>query len=152
MAVETMATIKGATEGPTTKARVHRTADVRFLFKADAAFEAGLGLLLAVGGGSGWPTGSDFPVTRGVLIAAGAAFLLASASVLLYFVRGPRRVLRELAAGNAAMASAGLIWLIAAQGFSATGTAILAVAVAWKFVIGALQLRSTKASDSQTTD
>jgi predicted lysophospholipase L1 biosynthesis ABC-type transport system permease subunit len=63
---------------------------VRSLFRLDAAFEVTLGLLLIVGGGLSWLTGSDFPVSVSLLIAAGAAFLLGGASTLLYFVRAPR--------------------------------------------------------------
>jgi hypothetical protein len=118
--------------------------DIRSLFRIDAAFEASLGLLLAIGGGLGWLTRSDFPVSRGVLIAAGVAFLLASVSVVLYFVRAPRRVLLELAVGNAGMALAGLVWLIADQRFSSAGTSILITAVAWKFATSVLQLDSIR--------
>jgi hypothetical protein len=117
---------------------------VRSLFRLDAAFEVTLGLLLIVGGGLSWLTGSDFPVSVSLLIAAGAAFLLGGASTLLYFVRAPRRVLFELAVGNGAMASAGLVWLLADNGFSVAGTSVLAVAVAWKFAISALQLSSIR--------
>jgi hypothetical protein len=117
---------------------------IRSLFRIDAAFEAALGLVLALGGGLGWLTDADFPVSRGLVIAAGVAFLLASASVMLYFVRAPRRVLVELALGNAAMASAGLVWLIADRGFSGAATAILVTTIAWKLTIGTLQLRSVR--------
>jgi hypothetical protein len=127
--------------------------DIRSLFRLDAAFEAALGLVLVVGGGVGWLTGSDFPVGRGLLIAAGAAFLGGSASVVLYFVRAPRRVLLELALGNGAIASAGLVWLMADRGFSTAGTSILVIAVAWKSAISALQLdsiRNRKAASNRT--
>jgi hypothetical protein len=128
--------------------------NVRSLFKADAVFEATLGVLLVVGGGSSWLTRGDLPVSRGLLIAAGAGFLVASVTMLLYVARAPRRVLLELAVGNAAMAFAGVVWLIAAHGFSATGGAILAVAITWKFVISGLQLRSmrnTKPAPAEAT-
>jgi hypothetical protein len=118
--------------------------DIRQLFKIDAAFELTLGLVLALGGAAGLLTGSDFPIGRGLLIAAGAAFLLGGASTALYFVRARRRVLLELALGNGAMASAGLAWLLADRGFSSAGTAILLAAVAWKFAISTLQVGSTR--------
>ena len=114
--------------------------DIRSLFRLDAAFEAAFGLVLTVGGSSAWLTRTDIPVSRGVLIAVGASFLMASAFMVWYIVRAPRRVLFELAVGNGAMAAAGLAWLIADQGFSGAGAAILATAVGWKFAISALQL------------
>jgi hypothetical protein len=62
--------------------------------------------------------------------------------VVLYFVRAPRRVLLELAVGNAGMALAGLVWLIADQRFSSAGTSILITVVAWKFATSVVQLDS----------
>jgi hypothetical protein len=120
------------------------TSNLRSLVKADAVFEATLGLVLLVGGVSSSLTRSDIPLSRGLIIASGASFLLASASQLLYFVRAPHRVLLLLAVGNAAMAVAGLIWLIADRGFSAAGLVIVAAAVAWKTVISSMQLRAAR--------
>ncbi len=118
--------------------------DIKSLFRIDAMFEATLGLVLALGGGLGWLTASDFPVSRGLLVAGGVAFLLASASVVFYFVRGPRRVLLELALGNGAMGLAGLVWLLADHPFSSAGTSILLIAVAWKLTISGLQVDSIR--------
>jgi hypothetical protein len=118
------------------------TPDTRTLFKADAGFEAALGIVLVLGTGVAWFTGSDFTVPTAIVTGAGVAFLLASASQISYFINSPRRVLLELAVGNAGMALAGVIWLIAARGFSTTGAVILSIAIAWKLAISSLQLRS----------
>lgn len=120
------------------------SATTRSLFRADAIFEASLGALLLAGALADVLTNADIQVGRAVIIAAGASFLLASASQLIYFINAPRRVLLELAVGNCAMAAAGLIWLGLDHGFSAAGAAIVSVAVAWKLAIGLLQTRSLR--------
>lgn len=125
---------------------MNTSAHTRSLFKADAAFEATLGAVLLVGASSGVLTSSDIPVGEAVIIGAGASLLLASASQLVYFIGRPRRVLLELAVGNAAMAAAGLVWLSLDHGFSATGAAIISLASAWKMAIGLLQTHSLKPS------
>lgn len=121
-----------------------RSTDARSLFKADAAFEAIFGTLLVTGTVGGVLTRSDMPVAQTVIICAGISFLLASVSQLVYFINSPRRVLLELAIGNAAMATAGLIWLFAGQHFSVTGANLLSVAIAWKLAISLLQTRSLR--------
>jgi hypothetical protein len=120
------------------------TIDTRRLFKADAAFEATFGLLLIAGALGGVITRSDVPVARTVTICAGISLLIAAASQLVYFINSPRRVLLELALGNAAMATAGLIWLVLDHRFSVTGATLLSVAIAWKLGIALLQTRSRK--------
>jgi hypothetical protein len=117
-------------------------ASTRSLFRADATFEALLGALLAAGALGDVITNADIPVGRAVIVAAGASFLLASASQFVYFINAPRRVLLELAIGNCAMAAAGLVWIAIDRGFSAAGAALLCGAVAWKLAIGLLQTRS----------
>jgi hypothetical protein len=117
-------------------------ATTRSLLRADAMFEAALGALLVGGALNDVLTSADIPVGRAVIIAAGASFLLASASQFIYFINAPRRVQLELAIGNSAMAAAGLIWLGIDRGFSAGGAALLCAAVAWKLAIGLLQTRS----------
>ena len=116
----------------------------RSLFRADAKFEATLGTLLIAGALGDVLTSADVPVGPAVIVGAGASFLLASASQLIYFINAPRRALLELAVGNCAMGAAGLIWLGVDHGFSATGAALLSVAIAWKLAIGLLQMRSLK--------
>lgn len=120
------------------------TADTRSLFKADAAFEAIFGTLLVAGAISDVLTRSDIPVAQTVIMCVGISFLLASASQLGYFINSPRRVLLELAIGNAGMATAGLVWLFADQRFSVAGATLLSVAIAWKLTIGLLQTRSLR--------
>jgi hypothetical protein len=118
------------------------TGQTRSLLKADAAFEAIFGTVLVTSAVSDALTRSDIPVGRTVILCVGASFLIASASQVLYFVNSPRRVLLELAIGNAAMAAAGLAWLLADHRFSAAGATLLSVAIAWKLAIGLLQTRS----------
>jgi hypothetical protein len=125
------------------------TADTRSLFKADAAFEAIFGTLLVTGALSEALTGSDIPVAETVVICAGISLLLASASQFVYFVNSPRRVLLELAIGNAGMGMAGLIWLFVSHGFSATGATLVSVAIAWKLAIALLQTRSLRPNPVQ---
>ena len=122
----------------------------RSLFKADAGFELLFGSMLAAGAAAGWLTHADAPVPPGVIAAAGVAFVLAGASQFAYFIRSPRRVQLELAAGNTAMALAALAWLLAAKGFSTTGALIVSAAAAWKLAIGSLQLRSLLARRAVT--
>lgn len=117
--------------------------DIRALSRIDAGFEAALGTVLNLGGALGWLTGADFPVDPGVIIGVGCSLLAASVSTVLYFApRAPRRVLLELALGNAVMAAGGLVWLLADRGFSTLGAVVLGVFVVWKASISTLQLRS----------
>lgn len=127
-------------------------ATTRSLFRADATFEAIFGALLLVAALGEVLTNADMPVGRAVIAAAGASFLLASASQLIYFINAPRRIQLELAVGNVAMAAAGLIWLSVDHGFSAEATALLSVAIAWKLAIGLLQTRSLKPRALQRRD
>lgn len=120
------------------------TADTRSLVRADAAFEAIFGTVLVAGALAGVLSRSDIPIGRTVLICIGISFLLASASQLAYFINSARRVQLELAIGNAGMATAGLIWLIADHRFSVTGATLLSVAIAWKLAIALLQTRSLR--------
>jgi hypothetical protein len=119
-------------------------ADTRSLFKADASFEAVFGSLLLAGAIAGFVTGGDIPIARTAVACAGIAFLLASASQFLYFINAPRRVLLELAAGNAAMAAGGVAWLVLDGRFSAAGATFVTAAIAWKLAIGVLQTRSLR--------
>jgi hypothetical protein len=112
------------------------------LVRADAEFEAILGSLLVIGAGASWLTAKELPVSRIAIAAVGAGFLLASASQFVYFVHRPRRILLELAIGNAAMGFAGLLWLILSRGFSTGGIAIVSGSCLWKCAIGILQIRS----------
>jgi hypothetical protein len=97
--------------------------DAKAVVRADALFEAGLGLVLLVGGATGLLGAGDFPapVGRAVIVAVGLV-LLAVAGVLS---RGAVSLL-VLAAGNAATALAAVVWLVASNGFSRAGAALLA--------------------------
>jgi hypothetical protein len=128
---------------PTRKETIMRSPlDVRALFRADATFEAAFGSLLAVGAVVGLLAAGDIPLSRTLVFSGGIAFLAASTSQFVYFIRSPRRVLLELAAGNVAMAAAGLTWLALGGHFSTAGVTLVAAASAWKLAIGALQGRS----------
>ncbi|HEX4563356.1 MAG TPA: hypothetical protein VH115_02780 [Solirubrobacteraceae bacterium] len=125
-------------------------AHTRSLFKADAGFEAVFGSMLLAGATAGFLTGGDIPVARTVILWSGIAFLIASASQLAYFINARRRVLLELAVGNAAMGAAGAIWLALDRGFSLPGAALVAAAIAWKLAIGVLQTRSLERSTTSS--
>jgi hypothetical protein len=127
------------------------TLDTRSLFKADATFEAIYGAALFAGAAAGVLARGDIPVAHAVVLTTAVAFLLASASQFAYFINGPRRVLMELAIGNAGMAVAGLIWLGFDRRFSATGATVLAIGCVWKLSIGALQARSLATSSPRRT-
>jgi hypothetical protein len=114
----------------------------RALLRADSAFEAALAVVLAGGGALDWLTGGDFPIGRTAVIVSGVA-LGAGQPVLLYLAnRADARYVRTVGALNGATALAGLVWLLADPGFSATGATIVAVAVAEKTGISALQFRA----------
>ena len=131
-----------ATEEKVTGALAH----TRSLFKADAGFEAVFGSMLLAGATAGFLTGGDIPVARTVILCSGIAFLIASASQLAYFINARRRVLLELAVGNAAMGAAGAVWLALDRRFSLAGAALVAAAIVWKLAIGVLQTRSLERS------
>lgn len=123
------------------------TADTRSLFKADAAFEALFGTALVACAAAGVLARGDTPVARTVIIGVGISFLLASAGQFIYFINRPRRVLLELAVGNAGMALAGSVWLLLDHPFSVAGATFMSVVIAWKLAIGLLQLRSLMPND-----
>ena len=108
------------------------------VIKIDAAFEAALGVALLAGGFGA----RDFPhpVGRGAVIVV-AVLLLAVAAFLWLAGIG----LRELAAANLATAVAATVWLLAANGFSAAGTAILAAAAAGLAALAAAQVATLRA-------
>lgn len=121
----------------------------RTLVKADGSFELGYGAVVIVLVVTGVIAGRDLTVSTTVLVAVAVSFLVAGASQLVYFFRAPRRVLYELAIGNAGMAIAGLAWLIASRGFAFAGVLVVSVGIAWKIAIGVLQLRSLRARTMQ---
>jgi hypothetical protein len=101
--------------------------------RTDGLFEIGLGLVLVAGAASGWLDGGDFPAPVGttVIVVVGVA-LIALGAVLWQLAGGsvPPQLLRNLAIGNSVTALAATVWRLAAEGFSAAGSAIvLATAV-----------------------
>ena len=112
------------------------------LVRLDAIFEVVLGAVLLSSAATGVLDGSDFPRPVGniVLLIAGLALV-----VLGFAIWRGRLGLRELALGNAAGAIAGLVWLVAVSGFSAAGTAVVALTVACLAALAAAQAATLRA-------
>jgi hypothetical protein len=112
------------------------------LVKLDALFEGVLGVVLLLAVVTGTLDGSDFPrpVGTAVLLMAGWALL-----ALCGLIWSGRIGLRTLALGNAAGAVLGLLWLLAADGWSAAGAAIVGVTVGALAVLAALQAATLRA-------
>ena len=112
------------------------------LAKVDALFEGVLGVVLLAAAVTGALDGSDFPwpVGTAVLLIAGWALL-----TLCGLIWSGRAGLRALAIGNAASAIAGLVWLIAADGWSTAGTVLVGVTVAGLAVLAAAQAATLRA-------
>src|SRR6187399_2721117 len=96
------------------------------LVKLDALFEGVLGIVLLVSAATGALDGSDFPSPVGtvLLLVVGCALL-----ALCGLIRSGRIGLRALVFGNAVSAVAGLLWLLAAEGWSSAGAVLVAVTV-----------------------
>jgi hypothetical protein len=112
------------------------------LVRLDALFEGVLGIALLLGAASGVLDGSDFPhpVGAAVLLLAGWALL-----ALCGLFWSGRVGLHALAIGNAASALAGLVWLIVADGWSASGALLVGVTVAALAVLAAAQAATLRA-------
>jgi hypothetical protein len=106
--------------------------------RADAAFEALLGLAVLVCAAVGILGPGDFPtpVGRPLLLAVGV-LLLALGWAISRGALAPR----ALAVGNALAAALGVAWLSLASGFSAGGAAITVVTVAALLLLTGLQAR-----------
>jgi hypothetical protein len=116
--------------------------DARVVVRADAVFEAALGIVLAAGAAIGWLGAGDFPPPVGpALVAIAGALLLLLGGVLWRGGIG----LRPLAAGNALAAIAGIVWLGLASGFSSPGGALVAVTVAGLVGLAAAQVATLRA-------
>src|SRR5262245_39824860 len=106
----------------------------RTVIRADAVFEATLGVTLVVGGLSGT---LDFPHPVGrVAVLVMGVLLLAVAAVLW---RAPFQM-PVLAAANLATAAAAIAWLAAGTGFSSGGAALLGAAIAGLVGLAAAEL------------
>jgi hypothetical protein len=116
--------------------------DARVVVRADALFEAALGIVLAAGAATGWLEAGDFPhpVGAAVVAVAGAVLLLLGG----FLWRGGIG-LGPLAAGNALAAIAGIVWLGLASGFSSVGVALVAVTVAGLVGLAAAQVATLRA-------
>jgi hypothetical protein len=112
------------------------------LLKLDALFEGVLGVVLLVTAAVGVLDGSDFPHPVGTvaLLLAGWALL-----VLCGLIWTGRIGLRALALGNGLAALLGLIWLLAAEGWSGAGTALVAVTAAALAVLATAQAATLRA-------
>lgn len=116
--------------------------DARPVVRADALFEAALGVLLTAGAAVGWLGAGDFPHPVGAAVVAVAGGLL----LLLGGVLWQSGIeLRALAAGNAATAIAGIVWLVLGSGFSTAGGAVVAVTVAGLVGLAAAQVVTLRA-------
>jgi hypothetical protein len=112
------------------------------LVKADALLEGLLGLALLVAAASGALDGSDFPYPVGtvVLLLVGWALLTLCGLIWAGWIG-----LRELALGNTVAAAAGLVWLLAVDGWSTAGAALVGVTVAALAVLAAAQAATLRA-------
>jgi hypothetical protein len=116
--------------------------DARAVVKADALFEAVLGIVLVAGVAIGWLGPGDFPqpVSAAVVAIIGSLLLVLGAVLWRGGIGLP-----ALAAGNALTAIAGLVWLGLASGFSAAGAALVAVTVAGLVGLAAAQAATLRA-------
>ena len=112
------------------------------LVRLDALFEGVLGIALLLGAASGVLDGSDFPRPVGTVLLLIAGWALLTLCGLIW---SGRVGLRALAIGNAVSALAGLVWLLAAKGWSAAGTSLVGVTVAVLAVLAAAQAATLRA-------
>jgi hypothetical protein len=116
--------------------------DARTVVRADALFEAVLGLVLVAGAAAGALDASDFPrpVGTAVLVAVGALLLLLAAVLW-----SGRVGTKALAVGNALTAALAIAWLATVSGFSAAGVALVAITVAGLAGLAAAQAATLRA-------
>ena len=103
------------------------------MIRADAAFEAALGIALLAGFGA-----ADFPHPVGRVVVVVVGVLLLGVAAVLWTARVRART---LAAGNLATAAAAVAWLALASGFSAAGTALLMATVGALVALALAELR-----------
>jgi hypothetical protein len=106
------------------------------LVRLDAVFEVGLGAALLAAAAAGALDGGDFPRPVGT-----AAVAVVGAGLLLVggVIWSGRLGLKALAGANAVFALAAVVWLAAADGFSAAGTAVVSTAAAGLTVLATAQ-------------
>jgi len=112
------------------------------LVKVDALLEGVLGIALLVAAATGALDGSDFPnpVGTAVLLVAGWALL-----ALCGLIWAGRLGLPALAVGNAVSALAGLVWLLAADGWSTAGAVVVGSTAAALAILAAAQAATLRA-------
>jgi hypothetical protein len=112
------------------------------LVRIDALFEGALGLVLLLCGATGVLDASDFPAPVGtvVLLLVGWALL-----TLCGLIWAGKIGLRELAIGNALAAVAGLVWLLAADGWSTAGATAVGITAAALAILAAAQAATLRA-------
>jgi hypothetical protein len=111
--------------------------------KADALVEAALGLALVLGAAMGALGPGDFPHPVGttVIVAVGLALLGLAALLWRAATRAvPASLLLALACGNLATALAAAVWLLAADGFSSAGSAVILTTAVGLACLAAVQL------------
>jgi hypothetical protein len=106
------------------------------LVRADALFEALLGIVLLLGAATGALDGGDFPAPVGTTLIIVAGWLLLALCGLIWVGRIGGRA---LAVGNGVTAVAGLLWLLLADGWSTAGAVLVAITVAVLAVLAAAQ-------------
>jgi hypothetical protein len=112
------------------------------LVRLDALFEGVLGVILLLAGVTGALDASDFPRPVGTVVLLLAGWLLLMLCGLIW---SGHVGLQALALGNAAGALLGLLWLLAAGGWSAAGAAIVGVTVGALAVLAAAQAATLRA-------
>jgi hypothetical protein len=112
------------------------------LVRVDALFEGLLGVALLVCAATGALDSGDFPYPVGtvVLLLVGWALLMLCGLIWAGWIG-----LRELAIGNAVAAVAGLVWLLAAEGWSAAGATVVGITVAVLAALAAAQAATLRA-------
>src|SRR5215210_1000352 len=96
------------------------------IVKLDALYEGVLGVALVLAAATGALDGSDFPSPVGTAILLIVGWVLLALCGLIW---SGRLALRWLAAGNALAAAAGLVWLLAAEGWSSAGAGLTSTTV-----------------------
>jgi hypothetical protein len=114
--------------------------DARTVVRADALFETALGVVLVVGAATGALGGSDFPRPVGAVALSAVGVLLVLPGRVLW---SGRVGVPALAAGNALTALVAIAWLGAFSGFSAAGTALVAVTAAGLACLATAQAAAT---------